>query len=86
LADITPPDNSFSSEYSNILPLIQSGESSSELSNINILNEYNAIEDGTYQYTVPSILSSSPYNMYSNVDSLHGNQIQGTGSYLDSLV
>lgn len=80
--DIT--SNGLSIKESNVLSLIQSGESSSELNSTNILNQYNDIEDGTYQNNISSILSSNPYNMYSYVDSLRDNAAQGTtGNYLD---
>lgn len=80
------PSNGLSVEDSNILSLIQGSESSSELAGMNILNEYNDIEDGTYQNNISNILSSNPYNMYSYVDSLKNNSAQGTGNYLDFSV
>lgn len=77
------PSNGLSVEDSNILSLIQGSESNSELANTSILNEYNDIEDGTYQTNISSILSSNPYNMYNYVDSLQNNENQITGNYLD---
>lgn len=64
-----------------MLPLIQSGELSFNLTNMNILNQYNAIEDGTYQAVISSIFSLNPYDNNSLMD----NQTQSTGGYLYSI-
>lgn len=82
-ASTSLPSYGLSVEDSNILSLIQGSESSSELAGMNILNEYNDIEDGTYQNNISSILSSNPYNMYNYIDSLQNNETKSTGNYLD---
>ncbi|GFP75787.1 hypothetical protein [Clostridium fungisolvens] len=71
---------------SNILPLLETGDSTSELSTINILNQYNGIENGTYTSNTSTILSSNPYNLYSNIESLSNNKGQGSGNNFDFSV
>lgn len=85
-SNTTPPSNGLPLEDANIIPLIQSGEPASALSDTNILYQYNAIENGTYQSAVSSILSSNPYDMYGSINSLLNSQAQSTGVYLDSTV
>ncbi|WP_234121589.1 hypothetical protein [Clostridium hydrogenum] len=82
----TLPSPDTSTEYSNILPLIQSSESTSELNSENILNEYDSIENGTYQENLSSILASNSNGTYNSDSSIQNNETQSTGNYLDYSV
>lgn len=80
------PSRGISTEYSNILPMIQNGESSSELANMNVFSQYNSIADGTYQNLFSKLYPSSQYKMYNYTDSLQNNKTNGTGKNLDFSV
>ncbi|MDP4142922.1 MAG: hypothetical protein Q8936_00365 [Bacillota bacterium] len=82
----TLPSNSMAQADSNILSLIQSGESSSDLTESNILYQFNAIESGIYQAAASKITSSDPSTVYNSVNSLLDNQTESTGNNLDVTV
>lgn len=65
--NITVPTSGLSTENPNIISLLQGGESSSDLSSMNILNNYDALESGIYQ--------SSYSKVYGNSDSSNSSPI-----------
>lgn len=80
------PSSGVSTEYSNMLPLIQNGESSSELTNMNIFSQYNSIADGVYQNLFSKLYPSNQYKTYNYAASLQNNETQGSGKNLDFSV
>lgn len=81
----TLPTNGLSTADSNIISLLDSGNSSSYNSLLNILSQYNSIEDGTFNPDLSSILSSNPSTLYSSINSLGNNQTQSSGNNIDSI-
>jgi hypothetical protein len=77
-------NNGLSSMGSNIISLLKSDNPTGDTIDTNILSQYNAIEDGTYQYNLSSILSSNLNGMYNNISSLQNNQTKSIGEYLDT--
>lgn len=82
----TLPTNGLNTVDSNVISLLNSGNTSSENSLINILSQYNSIQDGTFQTDISSILSNNPSNLYSYIDSLGNNETQVWGNNVDSIV
>lgn len=82
----TLPASGLSNDDSSIVSLLNGDNTSSENSLINILSQYNSIEDGTFQTNLSSILSSNFNNLYSSIDSLESNQTDTTGNNLDYTV
>ena len=72
------------SSNSNIISLLNSGNSSTDSSLLGILSQYNSIEYGTYQPNPSSILSTNPNNIYSSIDSLGTNQDQSSSYNIDA--
>ena len=80
------PTNGLLPSEENIVSLLQSNNPVGDTIDGNILSQYNSIENGTFQSNLSSILSSNPYNMYNNIDSLTSATTQNVGSFLNSSV
>ncbi|WP_459479943.1 hypothetical protein [Clostridium saccharoperbutylacetonicum] len=68
---------------SNIISLLNSGNTASQNSLESMVYEYNSIENGTYKLDISSILSSNSSTFYSYIDSLSNNQNQSSGNNID---
>lgn len=80
------PVDGMQSDEENIVSLLQNGSSSPDTTmDENILSQYDSIENGTFDSNLSSILSSNPYNMYDNINSLTSDTNQSTGSFFNSL-
>ena len=77
-SNTTIPISGLSTENTNIVSLLQGGESSSDLASMNLLNNYDALESGIYQ--------SSYSKLYGNSDSSTSGTTQQNGSNLDTTV
>ncbi|SFD23773.1 hypothetical protein [Clostridium uliginosum] len=77
-----------SNEFSNLQNssdqnlIAQLGSGSSDIDN-NILSAYTSIENGTYKPSSTSIMTTSPYTLYNNVNAMQ-NTIQATGNFLST--
>ncbi|MEY8001707.1 hypothetical protein AB8U03_16170 [Clostridium sp. Mt-5] len=80
--NITPPSNGLPPAESNIASLLQGNNTETDNINENILSQYDAIENSTYQYSYSNILSSNPNDIYNTIDSLS----QPIDNNLDTLV
>lgn len=63
--------------------LINQLNSDSSAIDNNILSVYNSIENGTYKSTSTSIMGTSPYTLYNNIDAMQ-NTIQTTGNFFNT--
>ena len=82
----TLPTNGLSTDNSNIISLLNSGNSSTDNSISNIISQYNSIENGTFTPNISSILSSNPSTLYNAVDLLGASQTQNLGNYINTLI
>lgn len=80
--NITPPSDGLSPSESNIVSLLQSNNTTTDNMDEDVLYQYNAIENGTYQDACSSIFSSNPCNVYNTINSLS----QSSNNTLDTLV
>lgn len=78
----TPSSDGLSPAESNIVSLLQSNNTETDNMEENILYQYNAMQNGTYQDACSSIFSSNPTNAYSAINSLS----QSVNNNLDTLV
>lgn len=79
------PDDCLSAADSNIISLLQSADTGTASTDENILSQYDAIENGTYQYCISSILSENPYDIYNAVSSLSDTSTQSASNNLNAL-
>ena len=68
--------NGLTASDSNIISLLNNNNSATNNLTENIISQYTAMENGTFNQDISSILSTNPYNLYSTIDSLGNYQSQ----------
>lgn len=79
----TLPTDGLTPSEENVVSLLQSGNTTGDTIEENILSQYTAIENGIYKTSLSSILSSNPYSTYSAIDSLSTGSAENTGNTLN---
>lgn len=71
----------------NMISLFNDSNSASEDNSFNnILSENNSIENGSCKENISLLLSSNFSNLYSYINSLENNQVQGSGNNIDATL